>query len=267
MGWKDFERKAAKYLESTLELIPYVFVFPEGGSDSNLPDVKIMKLDKFLLNIEIKESNSQAGQFVIKLVDNIYEFSDSNRVDRTPCLPVIAHINNNINKYLDVQQSGISVDLTQEQMARRIIYHYEITKNSKFIITGSENDFVVFPTYEIEKYFDIECVVRRKKSGSQDIPFNKLHEIIKIIKENGYETAVQTTDGKQLFVKSDHDLHKKKIDVDYFDGVIYFSNLEPRGNVVKILSKTNNINVIFTLKLKSNHPGNQINKLIEIIKK
>lgn len=69
-----------------------------------------------------------------------------------------------------------------------------------------------------------------------------------------------------MFIKGDHDLYKEKIDIDDYEDVVYFSKFEKEGNVVKILSKTNNVNVIFTLTLKTQHPGNQINKLIEYIK-
>lgn len=267
MAWQDFEDKAGSYLKSILEKVPGIVVEPQGGADSTLPDIKIIKQGKPLSNVEIKEPNSQAGQFVIKFANNLYEFSEANKVDPIPCLPIISHINNNIKFYLNVQQAGLQVNLTQTQMAKRIIYHYEVTKKSDFIITGNGRDFIVFPTKELENYFDIQCVIRRKKSGSRNIPLGKQPEVIKVIKENGFSTASFVSKGEKLYIRFLRDLHKEKIDLNDYEDVIYFSGLEKDGNVVKILSKTNNVNVIFTLTLKSNHPGNQLDKLLEKIKK
>lgn len=266
MSWQDFEDRAGEYLKKALNGLLSIVVEPQGGRDSTLPDVKITKNDNVLTNVEIKEQNSQAGQFVIKLVGDKYEFSKACKVDPVPCEPIISHINKNISLYLHVEQNGLPVKLSQTEMAQRIIYHYEITKQSPFIITGEGSNFYVFPTKELEKYFDIQCVIRRKKSGSRNIPLGKLEEIKSLILKMGYNSATFIYKKKKLFIKGDHDLYKEKIDIDDYEDVVYFSKFEKEGNVVKILSKTNNVNVIFTLTLKTQHPGNQINKLIEYIK-
>ena len=68
MFWQKFEEEAQKYIKEKINLKDVEIKF-EGGSDSNAGDIRVIKKNKNLFNIEIKKDYSQIGQFVI-LPDN-----------------------------------------------------------------------------------------------------------------------------------------------------------------------------------------------------
>ena len=72
MAWNDSEDKTKIFLDKKIfqwaknnPEFKKIHTNSKGGSDSTQPDIEIFKKNKIIFNIEIKEDNSQIGQFVI----------------------------------------------------------------------------------------------------------------------------------------------------------------------------------------------------------
>ena len=274
MGWQDTEKECFEYLQNLLKEFDDVSVISEGKSDSTKPDISIFLNDENIFNIEVKESSCQAGQFVIFEESNKWYFSKRNKCNQQYCQPIIDYINNYMQN-LTVSQNGIDIDCDKQIQYERIKEFYINEKSSTFFITKYNNEFIVFETKNLENYFDINCILRRKKSGSRDV--NKKIEqtvksyIIKYLKsfginEDKYVFVHESGHLLLFFSKNIINLHHKKIKCDNFN--IYFSESKNSNEYrISLLSSTNNPNIIFEMNLKNNIAVNEKDKLIKEIEK
>ncbi len=277
MSWTETEKICYEYLNELTKKVSNVACKYDGKSDSTKPDVEIYKNDKFLFNVEIKEEKSQAAQFVIKEKNGRFEFSKLNKCKQECCEPIIDYINTYIEKYLIVGQSGIEINCDTQLLYNRLKDYYIKEKKSPFFIIKDKKDkFLIFKTNEIENYLDVRCVLRRKKSGSSDIPAKLENTVEDIIKT--YLKQYDLDDLKYSFYRENK--HYKilfNIDVLKIEKIVgsgfdlYFSrdkeNCELNSYVLKILSKTNNPNVMFELSLKKNHAENEEKCFLEEIER
>lgn len=267
MAWQETELECVNFIK---RIVPnYIKVIEEGGSDSTAPDIVLKKNNEVLFCVEVKEATSQAGQFVIIEDKNSYKFSKLNKVCEEPCLPIINYINQNIINYKNIGQSGISVDCDIELTKNRIVNLYLNEKNTKFFITKSKDEFLIFKTEDILNYFDISCVARRKKSGSANIPSKCICSTKETVRAFFDEKNLKSRfyqDGKKLFVEVDSNLDYSctRIECDCF--TIYLSKSKSNTYELRKLSNTNNPNIIFTLKLKTNHSATQQQLFLNMLK-
>jgi hypothetical protein len=121
----------------------------------------------------------------------------------------------------------------------------------------------IIPSDSIEKYFNVEAVMRFKKSGTKNIPQKEIEQVIEIVSNYfnilpDYEYKDNKLLIKNLKIYNQVNLEKLKKNnkLLYFnDGEFYLSK---KNNyfVIKKTSTTNNLNVIFNLQLIDNINNN-----------
>ena|GEM_PF-5129227 len=238
-------------------------------SDSNAPDIKLKIGKQTLFNIETKERIAQAGQFVILSNDKRYELSQSNKTDPSACQPIIDFINQDYQRYAIVKQNSLSVECPYDLIINRITSFYKKEKETEHLITiDNQGRYVILNVDDLSLYFDIECQLRRKKSGSQNIPKSAYQEVEEVMKSfaaanniKNYKIMADVHDYLKFITTDKRDFGQKKLQMNSF--TLYI--LKRRGNeyILRKLSATNNPNIIFTLKLKKNHPGTQLTSFIK----
>lgn len=244
-NWINLEKDCCEYLNSKYGTEAISFEMT-GGSDSNTPDIKVYIGGKNTFNMEVKSANAQSGQFVVMQRDGHFVFSNKNKSNEGDAVPFLSHMNANFEKYKDVTTQGVALDMSEEEYTSWITIHYK-AKNTKFVITKSEQSFVVFPIEKYGSYFDISCVYRIKKSGSQDISKAQVTEIAKHFSfDSGFFIRRQ---GKKSFVKTTEVLKLKE---KFFVGENEYmvSEIINGEYYIRKLSATKNANVIFSIKLK-----------------
>ena len=277
MSWMNTENECYKYL---LSIVPCSYkVVALGGSNSNNPDILILNSDnEEFLRVEIKQPNSQAAQFVVLLNELSFYFSSLNKdqTEKENCIPIIEYLNTNFNKFRDVKQNSIIVDCPKKLLTNRVKSYYKNYKKCLYFITKYLDDFIIFNTEHIDKYFDISCNLRRKRSGSQSISVAKetdaKNSIISFIKNNyGSINCSFKRINKKLFLLIDEYigfLNKAKItSLSNNDDIFYLSKTNINGKYeVRKLSSVNNPNVIFTLSIKDVVPKSEESEFLKLFK-
>ena len=206
--WKQYEINSCKFLNSNYSNLGFTFS-NTGLSNSNSPDITILKNNSEIANIECKLSPSQAGQFVINNDGQKFKLSpkkfypSNDYTDR-----IIGFINKHYSKYKNPSTKGINLCGCDELLYDWVINHYKNNKKSNFIISSSNIDNYNFiPVDNIREYFDISATVRNKKSGSRNISKKLYNEykkrIISIMKNKGYSNVKINENNKKYILKLD----------------------------------------------------------------
>ena len=256
--WNDFESEMTNYLQEMLKEYD-VLVKQYGNADSTIPDIGItIKSSNKQFYVEIKMPSSQTSQFVVEIINDRFVYGSKNKFKSNQYAEeIIDVLNENFQLYKNVAQGGMDVPIP-ETVAFSWIASNMKNKNVEFIISvDNSGKKRVFSVEDFINFFNIKTTLRRKKSGSQDLPkmyyddFKK-HLDMRFSKYN-YELSPK---GKKLFLVLPLDLSRSEcyIDSDFLpEGKKYF--LSNKGNntyEVKITSSTNNPNIIFELSLKNN---------------
>lgn len=255
--WAKFEQEALDYLKSLFPKQDYRFELV-GGSDSTKPDILVYKNNKTLFAIEAKYSPSQSGQFVV-LQDNkgVFRYSERNQYQLNRySMQIIDYINDNRDVYSNVSQSNIDILCEKNVLYNWVVHHY-FEKNSRFVITANElkSYKAIIKTEEIKKYFQVNAGLRRKKSGSRHLPLYRREEAKQNVKDYFAKMGVRVAgfqeedDKTVVFVQEKVRLETKDR---YFGNNMYLSDYASGSSgssyFIKVLSETNNVNVIFNLE-------------------
>lgn len=252
MDFIEFENSCAgflrrKYAETGCEFIV------NGGLDSTLPDIVVMKDGKVVCNIEVKEPNAQCSQFVAFANEDTRSFTYSSRnhpsVPSQASLDILAAMSKNFDKHK--VPSTDELGLSKQLYYNRIIDYYANYKKCMFFMTRESVDsgeFIVFPTIEFSDYFDVTACYRPKKSGSHNPNKKELLELPAMLSANNLPRYELIKDGKYLNVKFSLDAGERFI----LEGKsrLQFKRIEPRVYRVTGLSSTKNANVIFSISPK-----------------
>jgi hypothetical protein len=269
-NWEYFEEHSTKYLNQKFEHLEGISFQRSGGSDSTESDIKLKINNTEVFSIESKLSPSQSGQFVIKIENGKFELSKSNKFLNPHSKEILTFLNDRFNDFQVVAQNAIELTCPKETVTNWIIHHYK-SKNSLFIITSTEKDGFchLIPIDKLGDFFETKVVLRRKKSGSRNVPKSKLF-IVRNLVELHLKPIVNSITFKNdnkgnLLVetdKSDSILNQDR----YISGGIFLSVSEPPNSYkVKILSETNNINVVFSILYTGPHVNGGINLLEDYI--
>lgn len=246
--WQIFENNCHEYLINNYG--DYNVDFNKiGDSNSNCSDIEVIKNLKNVFNIEVKMKKSQCGQFALRIEDDKFIYSQLNKSESdTFSKKIIDFLNLNYNDYKNVKQSTLKIDLPQDIFEEWIMNHYS-KLNSKFIITGDKKNKIIVPIKNIKNYFKITCCLRRKKSGSRDIPKSD-YRIVKEYLENNIDNFVEIFNvDDSFFIKFDTEIKKNiKFDIENNSYKIILCEDSKFGQIKK-LGKTNNPTVIFSLDL------------------
>jgi len=238
--WEEFEKKILDYLKLNYEKSNIKF-YAKGGSDSTIPDIKVSIKDKKDFFLEAKMSNAQSGQFVLLKTDSQFIYSDKNKSENNQFTDkILNYINENFETFKSVKSRGIDIKLPNTLFSDWIINYYK-NKNVQFVVTEFNNELIIFPIEKFNDYFEVKAVLRRKKSGSSNLPKKDLENIKsffyddKIIQEN-----------KSFFLLSEKRNNKEKFSI---SNANYQLSLTTKNKYkIRKLGKTNNPNIIFSVK-------------------
>lgn len=243
--WRNFEKESVIFLKNKF---PKIVIQELGDSDSTVTDLKIN--NSFF--VEIKSPLSQAGQFVIEEKNGFWVFGNGNKSIPTKNSELIIKKINSLEKQ-NFHTSGHTLDIKKDIQIGWIKDFYKQRKVD-FFITEYGGEKIIVSIENIDKIFDINCTIRRKKSGSSEVS-NKLWHEIKEDKIFKHMKKNQRIDGKLYVEYSNipHDLTstitKKDVILKEDYHRIQFKKTQENDNVfyLRKLSKTANPTVIFTL--------------------
>lgn len=249
ISWDMFEDKCARYLNEKFG--NFAFFRLLGGSDSTMSDILVEKNRRAIFFIEVKEKNSQCGQFVLTPVDGKFIFAIGNKNRENEYARIIINeMDKNFDVYKDVGTAGITVSFPNDQeVFSKWIQSVYKNKNAHFIITDG---YKIIPLENLIDCFNIKCKYRVKKSGSSSVGKSHLADVENFVSDIGFHYDCEAYDDK-LIVFSNADINKQKFN--YKDNEYMFSAKENYIYEVRKLSKTKNANVIFSLSLKDDVKG------------
>ena len=141
-------------------------------NDSTMPDIELtLNSNKKKFYIEVKMPSSQTSQFALEITNNRFKCSKKNRFKSNKHSEEITKIlNDNFDFYSKVSQHGIIVPVPNEISFSWIVSNMK-NKNVKFITSVDSNgNKKIFSINQFNNFFNIKTVLRRKRSGSQNIP-------------------------------------------------------------------------------------------------
>ncbi len=241
--WEIFEQDCINYLNKKYGKLNLKFI-SKGGSDSTSADIEVIKNGKSLFFIESKMPIAQSGQFVLLDSGKEFYYSDLNKSEENEFSAFIKDfINNNYACYKNVSTSSMSLNIDPIFFSNWIKNYYN-HKKVKYIITKSNNGFVVFNLNKYDNYFSINGNFRRKKSGSRELAKKNIEAFKEITKIPSVEIK-----GKKVYVDSFYEYQNKVIDIcgDKIEIREKNEKLE-----VRTLGNTDNPNVIFSISLVKN---------------
>lgn len=248
--WKKFENDCYEYLKNQYSTYNTIF-HHNGGSDSTVSDISVIKHGKVEYYIETKMSNAQSGQFVL-LPDEIqreFVFSPKNKSTPNFLTELITeYMNNDFDKFNNAGTAGVNLNIDNNIFSKWIINYYA-KKNVKYLMTRDYSSYIIFPISQFGKYFDVSAKFRIKKSGSRE-PAKKDFPIIKEHLKEEFSINNFNVLGKKLFITSDANVSKVRFIIGNY--TYYLSPKEGNLYEIRCLSNTYNMNVIFSISLKRN---------------
>lgn len=255
--WERFEIECTNFLNSNFNNLGFNFI-RKGSTDSTETDITINKNGVELASIEVKMPNSQAGQIVVLIENDKFVFSQASIAPNNIFTQsIINYINDNFEKYNDVSTSSIKIDLDEDILYSRIIEHYTNVKKSAFFITGDikTGHKAIFRCDELKNYFSISAVLRRKRSGTSDLPKkyrdSHLPKIAESLSNNSIYITNTNEKNNKFYVTFNEEIKEtssKYITCEDFD--IFLAPESGSTYRVKKRSNTNNPNIMFELSLK-----------------
>lgn len=262
-NWKQFEKDCCEYLNKNYGKQNSEFKL-FGKSDSTLSDICYLKDNKEQFFIEVKEAYAQSGQFVLlpDTENKKFIFSSKNKSQRNDLTNVIIeYMNNDFDNFNSAGTAGKNIKL-DKSISENWIKNYYSNKNVKFFISKNKN-YVIFPTENFGKYFDVSSKYRIKKSGSQKPAEKYIQRIVNFLKNEYNISNYYIQKGNFFVIYEKDDVSKKHFQFE--NGTYRFS---PKGkNLYEIrkLSNTYNMNVIFSISLKSEQYKDDLDLFKKII--
>ena len=242
-----------------------------GGHNSIESDIQIFAGDGSSFFIETKMPKSQTSQFVLNVRDTEIFFSENNFSKKNwYSLKILRFLNNKFGDIGKIQCSGPQVLDIPKKVSFGYIKRNFREKGIEFVISRDKNDnFVVIPTERLDKFFDVKCVLRRKKSGSRKLPDKYFEDFEKSVMSSS-DVQILREDNR-YFVVSKEPISKgnRYIQSIGYPNIKYFLSQKSENTYeVRVLSNTNNINIIFSLDRKQDIDINDfpVSRLIHSIK-
>jgi len=263
--WEIFEKQSTDFLNKFFNANNIRFQ-NSGGSDSTNNDILVFKDNKHISSIEAKLSPAQCGQFVlINKGNDEYILSDNMVYQNRYTHEILKNID-----FKDLEKNSIYVlEINQSLLSKWVAHHYE-TKGVDFIITSNSLDsfHAIIPISDMSSFFSFSCVLRKKRSGTRNIPkkgrdgiINLLNNHLKELKLSNYN-IVNEESGVYLTTAKNTSIEKTNL---YFNQ--FFLSIESENNYkIKKRASTNNPNVIFSLKYigpKEDYGLNILEKYLE----
>ena len=170
--WEIFQDEATNFLNNYFDAN---FIM-EGGFDATTSHITVRQNNRPLCTIEAKFGPTQAGQIVLQVENNKFIFCDKSKNESNSYTKeIIKYLNSNYSLFAGDSTASIHVDI-----GTNILFNWVKTiynqKSVEWIISSKKfdnltlKDLLFVPINEIENYFDINLVFRRKKTGNTHIP-------------------------------------------------------------------------------------------------
>lgn len=243
MSWQDFEVECTDYLNDKYGSDKVVFI-RMGESDSTVSDIKVLINGLMKFYVEVKMDASQCGQFVLipDIQNKRFVFSERNNSKETPTTKkIIEAMNGEFERYAN----GGILEINNQLFYDWVVEHYK-ELGAKYIITGYNEKYIIFPIAEFPKYFSIKGVYRVKRSGSRSPSKNQQEQVVELLSKTKTNFSYRYIDD-DLIVNGDNLKKGSRFDI---GNNTYWLAEHDYGFRVRILSKTANSNVIFSIFLK-----------------
>ena len=250
MPWQEFEIECTNYLNEKYSIPDKVNFIHMGAANSTVSDIKVEINGNSKFFVEVKMNASQCGQFVLipDLQNKCFIFSERNESVETPVTKkIIALMNKNFENYI----SGGILNMNNALFYEWVIEHYR-KLGAKYIITRYEDEYLIFPIDKFSEYFTIKGVYRIKRSGSRSPSRNQQKQFVEMLTNAKVNFSYEIIDD-ELIVKSDSLRRGSRFNI---DNNTYWLAEHQLGLRVRILSKTANSNVIFSIFLKKHTQDN-----------
>jgi hypothetical protein len=247
--WEIFQNEATEFLSNYFN----IHCSMEGGFDATTSEITARNTDKVITTIEAKFCPAQAGQIILLSDGSKFSFSDKSKNNSNSYThDIIRYLNSNYSSFLGTNSATIPVNIDDHTLFNWVKTVYQ-EKNVEWIIASSkfndltQDDLLLVPLNEMEKYFDISIVFRRKKSGNTHIPGKELIDFeyeLDLITE---DYKIKRTNNKYLLTL-DSRISNFNIGTKY---LLSMTNKECQYYIKKKDVNTNP-NIMFKLNLKDN---------------
>lgn len=248
--WEVFQNEATEFLSNYFNICCSM----EGGFDATTSEITARNADQVLTTIEAKFCPAQAGQIILLSDGNKFTFSDKSKNSSNEYTQeIIQYLNDNYASFSGNNSATIPIaNISYSTLFNWVKTVYR-EKNVEWMIASNEfcnltaDDSLFVPLDEINNYFDISLVFRRKKTGNDHIPGKDLLDFqaeMDLINEN-YQ--IKRTNNRYLLTLNER--------VSNFNiGTKYLLSMTNKDCQYYIKKKdiNTNPNIMFQLKLKDN---------------
>jgi len=248
--WEIFQDEATNFLSDYFNINCAM----ENGYDSTTSEITARNKTQLLTTIEAKFTPAQAGQIILSIENNKFSFCDKSKNNpNTYSDEIIAYLNANFSSFVGNNEALIPLDISDSILFNWVKNVY-FDKNVDWIIASNKfnnlnkNDLLFVPLAEIENYFDINLIFRRKKSGNIHIPSKDLIAFQEELDLISKDYKIKKTNKKYLLTLkqrvSNFDIGEKYLlsmtntDCQYY---IKKKNINTNPNIMFKLSLKNNI--------------------------
>jgi hypothetical protein len=248
--WEKFEIECCDYLNKK-NTCQTVYFQNQGGSNAWVSDIDIRRkeTDSLVGKVEIKLCPAQSGQFSLT---HDYRFSEKNACPMNEHTQnIIGFIKEHPDLYRHVNKRGIPILCNEAWLYDWVKTHYR-QKATAFIMTSTRLHGCkrIVPIDQIEEYFHVRAVVRRKRSGSRHVPIKERSIVCDQLLRHSEKVGFTFTLGREkrkTFAYIDQPMALR--DLSFGDGY-YLSETRSNRYYIRKKSNTNNINVVFSLRYK-----------------
>jgi hypothetical protein len=171
--WEVFQNEATDFLSDYFN----IHCSMEGGFDATTSEITVRNTNQVLTTVEAKFCPAQAGQVILLSDGTKFTFSDkSKNSSNSYTQEIIKYLNANYSSFSGTNSATIPItNISYSTLFNWVKTVYK-QKNVEWVIASKEfcnltaDDTLLAPLDEIENYFDISIVFRRKKTGNDHIP-------------------------------------------------------------------------------------------------
>ena len=267
MAWNDSEDKTKIFLDKKISQwaknnpeFEKIHTNSKGGSDSTQPDIEIFKKNKIIFNIEIKEDNSQIGQFVIIPDNSSKKFVLGDiKGNKSRTAKINEYMNKNFDNYNKPTTAGLVLRCS-DKIIYDCIKNFLEEKNNRYIACKIKDTIKIIYYKRFSDFFSAKAIYRKKPSGSSSIPKKSINNLEQYVK-NQFNAADIEIKNKKFYFKSQ--LSNLLGQYFFINDDKYFISKKKYDDLYRITktSKTNNPNVIFVISMKDKNKKDNIDLL------
>ena len=247
--WEIFQDEATDFLNNYFNADFRM----EGGFHVTTSHISARKGIQPLTNIEAKFDSNDAGQIILSSEGNRFSFCEKSKNDSNKySQEIIEYLNSNYSLFKGTNTASIHVDISDVILFNWLKTIYS-DKNVEWIISSKKfnkltlNNLLFIPIDQIENYFDIRLVFRRKKTGNTQIPGKDIIDFKEQLDEITKDYQIKKTNNKYLLTTksrlSDFNIGSKYL--------VSMTNVDCQYYIKKKDINTNP-NIMFQLSLKDN---------------